>query len=128
MCVCVYASLAGGDSGQKYSSSLPQLMGEILLSLRWKRPRTAGLHASQAPSGIPRPCGPGDGVGVQGKACAGPKGLRAESDFPFGSPLWGCCCGGDDAGAWETSEEERRAQARQWMGGGGRREGHLGPA
>lgn len=63
-----------------------------------------------------------------GEACVGPKGLRAESDFPFGSPLWGCFCGGGNAGAWETSEEERLAQARQWMGGGGRREGHLGSA
>ena len=36
-----------------------------------------------------------------GEACAGPKGMRAESDFPFGSPLWGCCCGGGgrDTGA-----------------------------
>ena len=39
-----------------------------------------------------------------GEACVGPKGLRAESDFPFGSPLWGCFCGGGNAGAWEGGE------------------------
>lgn len=44
------------------------------------------------------------------EACTGAKGIRAESDFPFGSPLQGYS-GCEGGGAWETGKEEREGVA-----------------
>lgn len=88
---------------------LPQLKGEILLSLKWKRPEAEGQHfsGSRQRSQALSPREPKSGRRGAGQALR----LRGQGQNQISLLEIPAALGARDCGAWETGEEEGEGEA-----------------